>query len=340
MAIKIRCTECTKKISIDEAFAGGACRCPYCKAIVMVPGAGGSAVAGARPDAPRPEAPGEGSDQQGDQPTPARLIPETVPMADPVRIQNFVAIGLITLLVVVMVVGIVMYSASKEPPKAPDVQVFVDMSNPFETTITGPSIASDVSIDAPIVYVIDCGNSMQRMLDMAAAITRVSIRSLQKDEKFTVIMALDHAEDAEAGDKPASGKSLPPGVEMLAGGYINGSREGEKRAKVFIEELHESGRAGQGRVDVVPAIKAALELEPKTLVIYTRKELLGAEAIIEAAKKRGTKVVTLALDADASVQESLSKVSKQTDAQSRAYGFLKLNDWSNEFFKNEYQNEE
>ena len=37
MAIKIRCVDCKKKISIDEAFAGGVCRCPYCTAIVYVP---------------------------------------------------------------------------------------------------------------------------------------------------------------------------------------------------------------------------------------------------------------------------------------------------------------
>ena len=52
MAIKIRCTECNKKVSIDEAFAGGMCRCPYCKAIVYVSEHPGEAGA-ARPAAPR-----------------------------------------------------------------------------------------------------------------------------------------------------------------------------------------------------------------------------------------------------------------------------------------------
>ena len=36
MAIKLRCAECRKKLSVDEGFAGGVCRCPYCKAICKI----------------------------------------------------------------------------------------------------------------------------------------------------------------------------------------------------------------------------------------------------------------------------------------------------------------
>jgi len=65
MAIKIRCVDCKKKISIDEAFAGGVCRCPYCTAIVYVPDEsntkkskkGRAEAPKRRPEAPRPEAP-------------------------------------------------------------------------------------------------------------------------------------------------------------------------------------------------------------------------------------------------------------------------------------------
>ena len=58
MAMKIDCPECNKRILIDEGFAGGVCRCPYCKALAFVPGEMGATSAGKRPDAPtaRPEA--------------------------------------------------------------------------------------------------------------------------------------------------------------------------------------------------------------------------------------------------------------------------------------------
>ena len=59
MAIKIRCVDCKKKISIDEAFAGGVCRCPYCTAIVYVPDDAGTKKRNRRPESPRrrPESP-------------------------------------------------------------------------------------------------------------------------------------------------------------------------------------------------------------------------------------------------------------------------------------------
>jgi hypothetical protein len=52
MALKINCPECNRRISVDEAFAGGVCRCPYCKAIVFVPGRVGQESGSQRPDAP------------------------------------------------------------------------------------------------------------------------------------------------------------------------------------------------------------------------------------------------------------------------------------------------
>src|SRR5947209_2645838 len=35
--IRINCTNCKAQLSVDEAFAGGACRCQYCGTIQTVP---------------------------------------------------------------------------------------------------------------------------------------------------------------------------------------------------------------------------------------------------------------------------------------------------------------
>jgi len=93
MAIKIRCVDCRKKISIDEAFAGGVCRCPYCTAIVYVPDDAGQKKKGRkgrtqsparRPQAPasrpaRPESPARVEIQ-----SPADAMADTAMDAPPV----------------------------------------------------------------------------------------------------------------------------------------------------------------------------------------------------------------------------------------------------------------
>lgn len=66
MAVKIRCSECSKKISVDAAFAGSMCRCPYCKSIVVVPkGIASGQEQQARPSRPpgRPGRPAKPSRQ-------------------------------------------------------------------------------------------------------------------------------------------------------------------------------------------------------------------------------------------------------------------------------------
>jgi hypothetical protein len=52
VSIKVRCTTCRKKLTVDDAFAGGVCRCPACKELFLVRRTQGVANGGLRPDAP------------------------------------------------------------------------------------------------------------------------------------------------------------------------------------------------------------------------------------------------------------------------------------------------
>lgn len=103
--MRIRCRQCRKKISIDDGFAGGLCRCPYCKAITMASGAA-SAGCAERPD--RPDSPNEVVASQARQ----AESDETVPLAEPVAIQGITRMllpGLLILLLVAGVILIIMY---------------------------------------------------------------------------------------------------------------------------------------------------------------------------------------------------------------------------------------
>jgi DNA-directed RNA polymerase subunit RPC12/RpoP len=333
MAMKIRCSDCSKKISIDEAFAGGACRCPYCKAIVLVPGEARGGTP-ARPSSPRPDAPGAAADAEVA--TPA-LAPEDVPMADPVRIQSYAAVVLIALLILAMLAGVVvwltiwLHKGESKAVQTPNEMVEVAIpANPLKPTIGGASVAGDVKIAAPVVYVIDCGDSMADMIDNSAKIVGVSIRSLDAQEKFTVIMAMPEG----GAEHPSGAVKLPAGAVMLQNALVNGGRPGEKDALKFMLDLEET-RVG-GKVVVAPAIKAALAMNPKTVVVFTNKTVQDAEALAGEAHKAGVNIVTMGMNADDDVKESLKKFSEAAQSENRAYTSSMLETWV-EQFKNEEQ---
>ena len=52
--IRITCTNCKAQLSIDEAFAGGVCRCQYCGTIQTVPKHMKEGVAGAPDESKKP----------------------------------------------------------------------------------------------------------------------------------------------------------------------------------------------------------------------------------------------------------------------------------------------
>ena len=58
MTVKISCSGCGEKISVNAVFAGGMCRCPHCRSLVFVPGEPVGRLAVERPDVP--PAPGAG----------------------------------------------------------------------------------------------------------------------------------------------------------------------------------------------------------------------------------------------------------------------------------------
>jgi len=58
MTVNTSCSGCGKKISVNAVFAGGMCRCPYCRSLVFVPGEPIGKLVVERPEVP--PAPGAG----------------------------------------------------------------------------------------------------------------------------------------------------------------------------------------------------------------------------------------------------------------------------------------
>ena len=297
MAIKIRCSECSKKVSIDEAFAGGMCRCPYCKALVYVPEAEGKAGPAARPEAPgaRPEAP-EAELAPAAAPGGEAVSEEHIPMARPVKIQGVITLILLALLAIMVAAGI--FLALKLIPSGPGDRDIPDENPPIGplVKIEGPSVAGIKLTVEPVMYVVDAGSSMQATFDMARKVVAQSIESLGSSRKFTVLLS------GEESDKP------------LGAEFIDGGAKGRTTFEQSVASL-----APAGASDLPRALKAALDRKPKIIVLIARKPVHDAMELAAQAKQQSVPIITISLNGDPEANESMKKLSETSGGEFREF---------------------
>ncbi len=383
MAIKIRCADCRKRISVDQGFAGGMCRCPYCKAIVLVPDSaakrGGTGLSGltgsgllgrsrsepsARPTSPnaRPTNPVESSglSNMANKPRPrvstklptrparpvqnkntamatpkiskhitgktksGEVVYETtkvdlsqlsaeqlaeIPMGDPIKLQGIAVIVMLAAMVLMLVACVLlliqMYSGGTvddpgkpPPPSAYSPKAIYCETNPY-TDGGEMIIASNVKLVAPVVYCIDAGGGMVEYYDMSAAMVRLSIRSI-KHGKIAVLLAREEKPDLI--------------VPMRGGGK---SAEREIRAK--ITSMYEDGKVTLGgRSDLPAAVRKALSMRPKTLVLIPgTKEFSNAAAVGKAIKTAGCALILISYDGPKAVTDTWKTLLKAAGSKAR-----------------------
>lgn len=291
MAIKIRCTECGKRISVDEGFAGSMCRCPYCKGLVQVPGR--TAAHGPRPAAPsrrpetpgeRPEVPGRRPEAPGGEAAAGERPQEThhVPLARPVRFQGMLALILLAVVVAMAAVaGLLMVELGPtlldDKPPEPDPEggaeartesgqadngetrepVYIPEPEPRDQ-LTGPRIG-EVSIEPPVIYCIGTGNN--RLLNVAWAETLESLETLPAGSSVAVLAC-------EPGGK----------VTVMPGGYVTAG-DAVARVEAFLDQVLRS--SGEPLPDAVVQA-AGFSPSPKTIVVFASMPMSDAE--IEKAR--------------------------------------------------------
>lgn len=313
MAMRIRCSECSKKISIDEGFAGGVCRCPYCKALVVV-GGGPMQTVGSRPEAPterpeapaaRPEAPGaaEPAPAPAEAAAPAHIAPEHIPMARPVKVQGIVAIVLLGLMIVFLVGGGYLLYIALQNTERDNSRPFVppkptpSAANPLNAT--GPNQVAGIAIKSPVVYVVDYSGKMDEFRSVAADLVKRSLVSL-KDGKYNVVLALD-----QEGPRPMA-------AQFSAAGDGNAAKE-------FIEGMFTGGSS-----KLEDSVQKALEFKPATVVVFatTSKRFESdqvAGTLAAAAKKQGTTIDTIVLGDPEQTNAHLKNLAEQTGGKMLAY---------------------
>jgi len=298
--MKIRCQQCRKSISIDEAFAGGFCRCPYCKAITKVSGrARGKPATAERPEMPGPAQPAEGEPQ------------EALPVANPANVRGLVALVISGLLVLLAVSAVTAYfwlirpggQAPADGPArhAPGRQAQSDLeeqTNPFLRQ--GVRVAG-MEFQPPVVYLLDSSWSMSDFLDPAAAVVRYSIRSLGPQQKFNVMVARED------------------GLALLSEGWLSGGDEGDARAGEFFRKYLPAGAAELGS-----GLSRALAARPKTVVLLAAKALQEPGPLIEQARAQNTAILTVSLGAYPEVSEQFSELARQTGGDCAEFSLGRL----------------
>jgi len=310
--MKIRCSRCRKRISIDEAFAGAVCRCPYCEATVFVPGKVSLAAGGRDETAQaRPETPAEiAAGAKAPAAVRTAIAGGEVPLARPVMIQGVVSIVLTGLLVVVMggMALLIAFPRSQPaptqpdkipPPATPSVPPAPQVG-PFTVGPEGPTVAGDVRIETPVIYCLDAGGGMRNVFDFAVWMTRASLKSLRKDDRFSVMACMEDED------------------KLMPGHWRDADQAGRSAAKRFLEPIERLGAT-----DLDRALRAAVALKPKTIVLFTNKPV-DADRLAKTADAGGVRIVAISLDGDSETDASLARLAKAAGGEFRTFSFSRL----------------
>jgi hypothetical protein len=317
--IAINCTHCQQRLEMDEAFAGGVCRCQHCGTIqtvpshlkrsaapaaaVKVPGSGSGSVghSGSGLDELADVVASSGLARSSLEARKGRLAQRNGPRvaagasapvdyATPKRsAPPLVAALLGAGLVVLALLGVVVYFVASRGddvpvivtgPTAPPTVVSTTPEVREPTlTIAGPAFADVPLNTGSVVYLLDRSQANEEVLDHLKAAVYYSVKSLGPDRRFQILFWSHPNEDIVA---------YPP----------------EGLARATEDEVQRAGQAldhvfSYGNTDLAPALERAVAARPDAIVIATAKGLYLEDdtlALVETALK-GTaiKVHTFAL---------------------------------------------
>ncbi len=289
--ISITCTQCKTVLEMDEAFAGGVCRCRHCGTIQTVPsslkgtstsggdaaaesiggsrslyaGAGGAATeanAGTHLNGTADAVSGSGMNSAaagagGDFAAGGAL---------PSKSAKPFIIGGAVLLILLLALGGWFMLHNKGGGK--------DGGGGGEPL--GPSFVG-LKLNVPsVVYVLDRGNATTNYFDAIKAATYRSLQLLGPSKKFAVILTDNQTEDAMFPKQ---------GMHDATAGELENLKE-------VLQDVVATGNSRFG-----PALDKAIALHPASIVIITAKYPLDDEdiAALAEAQKKGVTINTFAI---------------------------------------------
>ena len=331
--ITIHCTNCQAELTMDEAFAGGVCRCQFCGTIQTVPKATRPGEAGGessgivaqaggssqrtlwRQKTASEATPGTGLDDLADIVASSGLagsglqskrLRKSAPPTDPEairkkkRMQLFGALG--GAVAAVLLLGLFLIKAHTGGGETPTDNTTPGVGTPDTPSIpvvTGPSFAG-VKLDSAgtVVYILDSGQGTSNVFTDLKTITLKSIQSLTADRKFQIVFWQIRG---SVTTYPESGATVAGDISI-------------NEATRKLDDVTAFGSSTIG-----PALQKAAAVNPDTIIIATGKgEDLDDSFVTEvnANKPPGAKIYAFAMGNDHPIKP-LQQVASQNGGEYR-----------------------
>jgi hypothetical protein len=293
--IRIACTNCKTVLSIDDAFAGGVCRCQHCGTIQTVParardtaGVGGSS--GSSKALYRNQAKGEGSSGtglddlanavassglSGSGLSSRRLTrPADGVTVTPDKRKNLLPIFIAIGAAFVVLLIIILWLALRGPAANPVANSPAAANNPqaVAPNPTSPNFCGIQLTGSSVIYLLDRGSATREMFGGLKEAAYKSAASLGSERMFQ-IMFWDNGSVA-AYPKNSTTYATPGNIEA---------------ARSDLDDV-----SAYGAADIKPALTQALTHSPDVIVIATAKgEDLDDAWVKDVLASRGSSPVKI-----------------------------------------------
>jgi hypothetical protein len=308
--ITLTCTQCHATLEMDEAFAGGACRCQHCGTIQTVPthlkrkamsgGAANTKTLHVHPTRPEPiAAPSSGLDELADIVASSGLTSRrlrhapnraTVEAQVETKKKSLMMPLVIGGVVVALLAGVGIWWATRGGTAASG------PAKPQAAVVREPAFCG-VKLDVPsVVYVIDRGDSTREHFGHLKEATFRSIESLGSDRKFQIVFWNN-----------GSDESYP------ARGTVYATKDNIQACEKTFDEV-----SAFGQTDVGSAMTKAIASNPAVIVLATGKAWQLDDAftkqVLDIRKDNPVKIHTFAIG-DGGANSPLRDIANKTGGE-------------------------
>jgi len=313
--IHLTCTNCQAELEMDDAFAGGVCRCQYCGTIQTVPGkstagatasskalyqkatASSESTAGGLADLDLGSS-GSGLSSGGFASAPAQPahpprsdVPHHEPAQPPSKRAS-------PMLAIVIVVGVLVLGGI-----GATVFVLTRETTPTVSTKSTPSFAGVPLVGSSVIYLLDNSSSNDTVFDPLKVACYKSLATLGPDRRFQVILW-------ENGNNTLA--------YPIDGMHAATSSEIDAAKRTFADAI------AKGNSHLAGPLKSAIAQKPSSIVIATGKWELSRDdlAALSSVSESGIHVYTFGLG-EAPEQSALKLAAAATGGQ---YKHLSISD--------------